>query len=332
TSEVKDMIDQRMKSLLFQMNVFPKYIGDELLFLSRMSSMKEVANSPNHKGLENLKIDFLEFMGESQSYYQLRYIDESGNEVLKVENVGEISKVITEEEIQNKRDMDYFNGTASLSEGEIYLSELDLNIKQGKIENRGTKENPIYVPTLRVATPIYKKNKSLAGVLVLSIYADYFLNDVRGAQREGEKVFLINKDGFYLSNPKRDKEFAFMFNKSDNFFDDYPELSKENLLNDKKRLTETDKNIFSFLRVHPSLGDVGLIDAPKEPIRNMLEYYWILIAVSDKDILNKTINNLKSDCFGFLLYAGILIALIIALTIISAFGFYFYSDGRATCA
>ncbi|MDH3353316.1 MAG: hypothetical protein OEL87_02620, partial [Nanoarchaeota archaeon] len=42
SSEVKDMIDQRMKSLLFQMNVFPKYIGDELLFLSRMSSMKEV--------------------------------------------------------------------------------------------------------------------------------------------------------------------------------------------------------------------------------------------------------------------------------------------------
>ena len=40
TADMKDMIDQRTSLLLFEINIFPQDIGDDLLFLSELSILK----------------------------------------------------------------------------------------------------------------------------------------------------------------------------------------------------------------------------------------------------------------------------------------------------
>jgi methyl-accepting chemotaxis protein len=319
-SAAKDMIDQRMRSLLFEMNVFPQYIGNELLFLSKLSSLRGILDPQEHDCQGDLQEDFLKFMQGSVSYYQLRYIDENGDEIVRINYDGVEYRMVPDDELRNKGNRYYFNETMRLSEGQIYLSDLDLNIEGGELENRGTIADPIYVPVLRVATPVFKNNGERGGIILLNIYADYFLNDIRRFQRDNEKVFLVNNQGYYLSHPDKKKEFSFMFGGDDRFFDDYPEIPREKVLEVDGRILETDSEIFFFQYVYPTVGDVGLINDSDSAVASKEDYYWVLVSVSDKRAAYKFVSNLRNDYFSFLVFSGIIILIIISVILIFVFG------------
>ncbi len=312
TAEAKDMINQRISSLLFEINIFPQNIGDDLLFLSELSSLKDVFNPvtvSRGKAIKNLENDFLNYIKSSTAYYQLRYIDETGQEIVRAEFDGEEYYLVSQNNLQNKAHRYYFSETIKLNKGEVYLSPLDLNIENGIIEDRGTKENSEYVPAIRTATPVFS-NGELKGIVIFNIYADYFLDDIREAQREGENIFLIDKEGYYLAHPNREKEFAFMFDKEDTFYKDYPEVSKELLLDLNKRMFESDDSIFSFKYIYPIVGSYEVSNGG---------YSWILLTVSDKAKIYSTMNNLKTNYLYFLLFSGLIILVILVLVFVLIF-------------
>ncbi len=312
-AEAKDMIDQRMDSLLIEMNVFPQNIEDDLLFLSKLSSLKKVIDSRGGDSIEDLEEDFLEFLRQSTAYYQLVYIDEVGQEVVRVEFDKKSYKIISKERLQNKVDRDYFQKTIVLDERETYISQLSLNIKDRE-------ENLNYFPVMGAATPVFSKEGELRGILFFNLYADYFLEDIRRSQRDGEKVFLINKEGYYLSHPDKNKEFGFMFGKEqNNFFKDYPDISKEMLLGFNERRFESNGNIFSFKYIYPSLKEAG--SSGNE------EQYWILVTISEKTELEKTIKRLKIDYLYFLLFSGLIMLIIIVLVFVLIFR---HSNNKST--
>ena len=94
--------------------------------------------------------------------------------------------------------------------------------------------------------PDYANNKDEPrGIVISNIRADYFLNDIRNFQRQGEVTFFINNDGYYLTHPDKTKEFAFMFNdKDDNFSKDYPEVASKVMEKCDERRAETDNFIW----------------------------------------------------------------------------------------
>ncbi len=314
SADAKDMIDQRTSSLLFEINIFPQDIGDDLSFFSELSSLNDVFDSTGEskaKAIKNLEEDFLNYIKGSTAYYQLRYIDETGQEIVRAEFNGEDYYLVPKNKLQNKVNRYYFNETIKLNKGEVYLSPLDLNIENGIIENRGTDENPVYVPTMRTAIPVFSDEK-LKGIVIFNVYADYFLDDVRSAQREGENVLLIDKQGYYLAHPNREKEFAFMFNKEDNFYNDYPKVSKELLLDLNKRVFESEEFIFSFKYIYPIARSAKIYNLDED-------YSWILVTVSDKNELNNTVKNLKTNYLYFLLFSGLIIIIIIVLVFVVVF-------------
>ena len=312
-AEAKDMVSQRTNSLLFEMNIFPQNTESDLLFLSELSSLKNVFDSTDksrEKAIKDLEYDFMKYIKSSTNYYQLRYIDETGQEIVRVESDGNDYKTILKDKLQNKKGEYYFSETIKLNKGEVYLSPLDLNIENEVIENRGTEENPIYVPTIRAATPVFNDDGALKGIVIFNVYANYFLDDIREAYRQGENVLLIDKEGNYLAHPNREKEFAFMFDREDNFYKDYPEVSKEILLNMNKRMFESDEFIFSFEHVYPIAGNSKISNK---------DYSWILVSVSDKTELRDTIKNLKTNSLYFLLFSGLVILIIIFLVFVLVF-------------
>ena len=312
TAEAKDMIDQRISSLLAEINIFPQNIGDDLLFLSELSSLEEVLDSTGEakeQAIKNLENDLLNYIKGSVAYYQLRYIDEAGQEIIRAEFDGNNYYLVPKDKLQNKAHRYYFSETIKLNKGETYLSQLDLNIENGIIENRGTEENPEYVPTIRTATPVFSKEE-LKGIVIFNIYADYFLDDIREAQREGENIFLIDKEGYYLAHPNREKEFAFMFDKEDTFYKDYPEVSKNIFLDLSKRLFESDEFIFSFKHIYPIVRNYEISNG---------DYSWVLITVSEKVELNNTVSKLKTNYLYFLLFSGLFILIILVLVFVLVF-------------
>ena len=61
-----DIIDQRMTSLLSEVNIYPQFVGDDLMFLSRLSSLKKVISSGD-EFIKDLESDFLEFLKGSKA-------------------------------------------------------------------------------------------------------------------------------------------------------------------------------------------------------------------------------------------------------------------------
>ena len=329
SADAVDIIDQRMKSLLSEVNIFPQYVGDDLVFLSRLSSLKKVISSKesNEDVMGDLENDFLEFLRESTAYYQLGYIDKEGNEIVKAEYDGKIYKIIPKEELESKKDADYFSKTFDFNEEEVFISQIYLNTKNGEIENRGTAENPEYVPVILSAVPVFI-NGEKTGVIFLSFYADYFLDDIRNFQRPGEGIFLIDEEGYYLAHPNKEIEFAFVFGRDNNIYNDYPELSKEIMSDYTKRSFETDDLIFSFKYIYPTAGDFGVHKGSEKVFGENPEesYFWILVSVSDKDEINDTIKELRSGYIYFLLFSGLVVLIIIFLIFVAVFKCF---DGKA---
>lgn len=324
-SNAIDMIDQRLSSLYVEVENFPRSTVNDVLFLTKLSSLEAFVNSvgdvSRNKTVKMLEKDMLSFLEENTAYYQIRYINEKGQEMAKVEFDGEERRIVLPEDFQSKEDRYYFTETMRLQKEEVFISSLDLNIKHGEIENRGSEWKPEYVPVIRYTTPVFDEQDNRKGIIISSIYANYFLEDIKKFQREDETVLLINGDGYYLSHPDENKEFAFMFDRDDNFYKDYPEISQKVLSDFNKRNIETEDSIFSFRRIFPTIGSFEAYKGSEKIFGEDFEKsrFWALVIISERDLTSRTPKNLENDYLLFLVVSGLIVLTIVILVSLLVF-------------
>ncbi len=137
---------------------------------------------------------------------QVRLLNASGWEVVRTDvapgfiysgddNPSELT-VVAEENLQNKGSRGYFLDTKALPEGSIYISDLDLNREQGKVQKIDGK----VVPVLRYATPIYKDG-NFDGILILNYYFQSVFDDVVNAfgnTFNGMDISIVQNTGEFL--------------------------------------------------------------------------------------------------------------------------------------
>ena len=98
--------------------------------------------------LTALERSALAFVRGRPGYFQIRFIDTTGHEIVKVETATRGSPRITpKSELQDKSDRSYFIDTMRLEPGEVFVSRMDLNVERGVLEEP-------YKPVVRLATPI----------------------------------------------------------------------------------------------------------------------------------------------------------------------------------
>lgn len=142
---------------------------------------------------------FLSFSRSSGYYDQVRWIDEKGDERLRVNNRDGRIVLVPPKELQNKADRPYFNEAVGLPAGSIYFSALDLNVEHGAIER------PLQ-PTLRVVSPVLDQGRN-RGVVVLNYRAQRLLDRLHQlGTRQGVKLYLVNRDGYWLLGPSAEDE------------------------------------------------------------------------------------------------------------------------------
>lgn len=302
----RDMIDQRITSLLSDVEIFPQNIGNNLLFLTRLSSLKSIVNGETSSAKE-LEADFLEFIKEDERYYQLIYTDENGEEKTRVEFNGNQYSTADQNQLENIKDSDDFKATIKLNKGEFYLSQIGLNKENGGLENRGTEQNPSYVPVIKIATPVFNSQNYAKGVVIINLYADYFLEEIRRFQRAGEEVFLIDNKGDYLAHPDREKEFGDILNTVSNFYDDYPEFPEEIIAEKTNKRFESGNSIVSFRHIYPSI--YGNFRIPEEQVEKS---FWILLIISETDDMENVLAEIKKEHLYFLFISSILVLFIMA--------------------
>lgn len=151
-----------------------------------------------HSRMEQIFGAFLKYHSE---YYQLRYLDQHGNEIVRVDQIGKEIRIAPRKELQNKAQFPYFTETMKLKEDEVYYSEVNLNREHGVIQIPHT-------PVFRIATPVYDAQKRVRGVIVINIFAETMFSNIRTAIGKAKK-YIVNHDGYLLVHPNRSKEFGF---------------------------------------------------------------------------------------------------------------------------
>ncbi|MGE0052550.1 MAG: hypothetical protein AB7S49_13620, partial [Arcobacter sp.] len=143
-----------------------------LISLDENTIFLKYLTNPNEENHENLLSLFDTLMSDKPEVTQLRYLDETGKEKIRIDRnfYGEIPNIISEVSLQDKSKRDYFIETMALEQNMIYVSKLNLNIENGKIEK------PIK-PVWRFAIPIVYKNKR-RGILIVNIFANKFLQEL----------------------------------------------------------------------------------------------------------------------------------------------------------
>ncbi|BBP46123.1 GGDEF domain-containing protein [Thiosulfatimonas sediminis] len=150
---------------------------------------------------------YLKFAEMRQRYHQIRYLDNDGNEVIRINYENGIATTVADNELQPKQDRYYVKEINQLESGQIYVSPFDLNIEYNVIEAP-------FRPMIRLGKRLFDKNNMPQGMLIIN-YEGKFVLDLLEHQHsvieEDSKLMLLNKDGYWLKASKPEFEWGFMF-------------------------------------------------------------------------------------------------------------------------
>ncbi len=318
-------------------NTFLKTAESDVLFLSKLQHLDDLLNSVSSEEkamhISHIVQDFISFSREKDIYYQIRYIDENGMEIVRVDDYENAPFSIPEGELQNKKGRYYFDDAMSARKGTVFVSPLDLNIERGELENRGTDTNPVYVPVIRYATPVFNKDDQPRGVIITNIYADKFIAEVDKLKFSGKISTLVNSDGYYLSHPNSNKEWGFMLGSNITLQNDYGEdILSESLGHLHEQIHEfkmfpmystpdisvADYGDYFLVHTHiwpsgsQSLSSTGANAAYSSSIKKVQgkDYYWTLMTIASKDYVFGPVIALKNRAF----LIGLLTIFLVVLT------------------
>jgi len=184
-------------------------ITRDLTFLASHSALQAAVNAPTPANIGHLAEDLANFSRSSGIYDQLRWIDETGMERVRIDYIGGQGIVIPADKLQNKGQRYFFTDANRLKLGEIFVSPLDLNIEQNKIELP-------HKPMLRVATPVADTQGRKRGIIILNFYGQVMLDAFAASTQEvADHAMVLNAEGYRLKSPVPANDWAFMFKRAD---------------------------------------------------------------------------------------------------------------------
>ncbi|OGP07364.1 MAG: hypothetical protein A2Z89_07865 [Deltaproteobacteria bacterium GWA2_43_19] len=203
-------LEYELSSKAKDIEKFLKTVHRDVLFLSQTVVMRDMVDLPPNASIggskevrdskefqrlrERLERAALIISQTRPYYYQIRYIDENGHEVVRVDSDGDKSTVVSSDKLQNKGDRYYFTEAMKYPNDQSYVSPMDLNVERGEIELP-------HKPVVRVATPVFDSPGSKKGIVIINLYASYLIQQMQSLNiAKGGTTFLVNKDGFYLSH------------------------------------------------------------------------------------------------------------------------------------
>ncbi|GAB3026602.1 PAS domain S-box protein [Bowmanella dokdonensis] len=176
-------------------------------------------NSTAELWITRLEEIFTAYLNSHPDIKQVRYIglENDGAELVRVDrNQGQVRRV-PPANLQHKAHRDYFIETIELPEGQLYVSEINLNRELGEIET------PLQ-PTIRVATPIYDKGGTLFGLVIVNWDLTGLLQDLATNLNTDRQLYLLNSEGQYLIHPDAQRSFSFEFGAAATWQDEFEVL------------------------------------------------------------------------------------------------------------
>ncbi len=245
------------------------------------------SGNPAHR--EELERLFLVLAREARRYDQVRYLDASGQEVIRINYNDGKPAIVPREQLQNKSGRYYFGDTLKLKQSEVFVSPLDLNIEQGSLEIP-------HKPMIRFGTPVFDSTGRKKGVILLNYLGNNLLQHFREIMQGGDprNGMLLNRDGYWLSSSKREDEWGFMLGKKERTFGhDFAEEWRTISATEHGTL-QTAKGLFVYTTAYPLLpgqhSSTGstLAHTPSQQEVTAHDYYWKIVSFVPRAVLSGT--------------------------------------------
>lgn len=278
-------------------------IVSDLQLLASHHELSKAVNAPDKENLPALAHEFFQFCKYKTTFDQVRFIDLTGQEVVRINYNDGDPLTVPADQLQNKGKRYYFLDTIRLGENEIFISPYDLNIENGKIET------PLK-PMIRFGTPVFTQDKKKAGIIILNYFGTDLLNDL---ETELGKIMMVNAQGHWLKGMSPEDEWGFMIKeKSDKKIQNrFPDAWQQIKETDSGQFYTGDA-LFTFSTIKPlqaglksSLGSTEAYVSTGTPEVAPDDYYWKIIARISPGFLSghthKLLNNIGLMNGGLLL-------------------------------
>ncbi len=148
---------------------------------------------------------FLDFCKNSRLYDQVRFLDETGMERVRI-NFGQGRPyIVTDDKLQNKAKRYYFADAFGLEPGRVFVSPFDLNIERGQIER------PLK-PMIRLGTPLVDLKGRKRGIVLLNYFGAKLIENLKLSLSDTTGSFmLLNSGGYWLKGLSPEDEWGFMY-------------------------------------------------------------------------------------------------------------------------
>lgn len=194
----------------------------DLLIMASQSDLQEYVDG-DERSIHELQQDYKNISAIKSYYAQLRFLDLNGQELIRVQRDGELIRITSKDQLQNKAARYYFREGIQLNAGEIHISPLDLNVEHGEVQKP-------FSPVIRLSTPVVDHGGNKKGLMVINIRGDYLLTELEHAiEHAVGQVMLINEQGYRLFVRAPDSLWVSMFPEQldEGFQQRFPDVWKE---------------------------------------------------------------------------------------------------------
>ena len=275
----------------------------DLLSLAKQNSLYNFLESRTAGSKILAAKEFADFCRLKGLYDQIRFIDKNGMKVFKVNYNSGTSKNVSDNQLHSLKKRSFFRDTYDLKHNQIYISPLELFIKNGKTAQPQK-------PIMFLGTPVFDKNKEKQGVIIINYLAADIISTIANfAKLSLGSIMLVNSNGYWLLGAEKpSSNWGFMYKNRLNseFSKAYPVVWREVINNESAQII-TDKGMFTSTTI-PLSQLFKRTDSEFNPGINALiqnkiiadknECFWKLISfVPKKDFISNANESLLEYLF-----------------------------------
>jgi diguanylate cyclase (GGDEF)-like protein/PAS domain S-box-containing protein len=251
-------------------------LGSDLIFLASHSTTSVAVNRPTPENIKALADDFITFSVSKSNYDQIRWIDETGMERIRVDLRQGSPVLIPSEQLQDKSKRYFFIETIKLKPGEVFTSPLDLNIEHDQVEVP-------FKPMLRIATPVADQNGISRGIVILNYLGSDLLQAFsEAAGQTAADHMLVNSEGYWLKSDNAADEWGFMLNRPELTMATRSPAVWQRIRNSDQGQIELNDGLWTWKTLHPlyfrqkAAASSGSVSG---------SYFWKVIAHEPAEVL-----------------------------------------------
>ncbi len=278
-------------------------VASDLNILSYGLETKNYIENSSTNNANILAEEFLNYLLIDTLYYQIRFIDNTGKEVARVNYNNGSPSIIKKSKLLNQADKRYIKEISKLKEKQIYFSDIYFNAKINKDS---------FNPILKVAKAVYDKNHNRKGVIILEysplkIFRTFFENmhtEIKG------NLLLVDNKGNYLEGLERKGGITLLFDdsKTNNFSNDYPNAWSI-ISTNKEGFLSSDSGLITYTTVQ--FNDLKIMGNANKSVSSSNKPFLKLITLRKPHAILKSLNHFSL----LLILDAVLIAFILTVLI-----------------